>query len=161
MVAWSMRSFADEEDILVSVFDRFFRAANENRFARLEDRDDLWQILLMLTERKIVDVHRWSAAQKRQGKWTQPDYVAATSERFDIADPSPSPEFIAEFNDNLARALERLDEGATREVALLRMEGYEDREIANRLSVSLSTVERKLRVIRKVWQEAIGNSDST
>src|SRR5262245_56293863 len=58
---------ADEEDILVSVFDRFFRAAKENRFARLHDRDDLWQILIMLTEHKVADQFRAAAAQKRGG----------------------------------------------------------------------------------------------
>src|SRR6186713_1037982 len=42
----------DEEDILVSVFDRFFQAAKQDRFAHLHDRDDLWQILLMLTDRR-------------------------------------------------------------------------------------------------------------
>jgi hypothetical protein len=30
----------DEEDLLVSMCDRFFRAVSENRFARLNDRDD-------------------------------------------------------------------------------------------------------------------------
>jgi hypothetical protein len=57
----------DEEDVMVSVFDRFFRAANEERFARLEDRDDLWQILLVLTDRKVADQYRQSLAQKRGG----------------------------------------------------------------------------------------------
>src|SRR5215471_14768727 len=58
----------DEEDVLVSVFDRFFRAAREDRFARLCDRDDLWQILLVLTERKVADQFRAAAAQKRGGE---------------------------------------------------------------------------------------------
>src|SRR5262245_10431221 len=49
------RQAVDAEDVLVSVFDRFFRAAKEDRFARLHDRDDLWQILLILTERKVAD----------------------------------------------------------------------------------------------------------
>jgi hypothetical protein len=35
----------DEHDNLISVFERFFQAVKENRFARLNDRDDLWQIL--------------------------------------------------------------------------------------------------------------------
>src|SRR5262245_8935196 len=39
----------DEEDLLLSVFQRFFHAASTDRFARLQDRDDLWQILLLLT----------------------------------------------------------------------------------------------------------------
>src|SRR5262245_18630327 len=58
-------SISDEEDLLVSVFDRFFRAVKEDRFCRLHDRDDLWQILLMLTERAATDQFRRHKAEKR------------------------------------------------------------------------------------------------
>lgn len=54
------------------------------------------------------------------------------------------------FNETLARALRRLSDATTREVALLRMESYQNREIADRLEISLSSVERKLRVIREL-----------
>jgi DNA-directed RNA polymerase specialized sigma24 family protein len=146
---------ADEDDILVSVFDRFFRAAKEDRFARLHDRDDLWQILLMLTERKAADQCRRAAAAKRGG-----DAAAIPIVGNDAADglqaTDPGPEFVAAFNDSLARAISRLTDEKTREVALLRMESYENREIAERVAISLSSVERKLRVIREVWAEEFG-----
>jgi len=58
---------ADEEDVVVNAFERFFRAAGEGRFPRLEDRDDLWQILLMLTERAASNQRRDGARQKRGG----------------------------------------------------------------------------------------------
>jgi DNA-directed RNA polymerase specialized sigma24 family protein len=150
----------DADDVLVSVFDRFFRAAREDRFARLQDRDDLWQILLMLTERKAADQVRRAAAVKRGGNARasagsdgEPTNVAQ------LSDPAPGPEFAAAFNDSLARAIGRLTDENTREVALLRMEGYENREIAGRLQISLSSVERKLRVIREVWQEEFAGGE--
>ena len=143
----------DEEDILVSVFDRFFNAAKQNRFAKLQDRDDLWQILLVLTERKVADTYRRSLAQKRSGgSADQNEARQAGAGVSDMADPEPSPEFVVLFNDNLARALHRLGETSTREVAILRMEGCQNREIAQQLEISLSSVERKLRVIREVWR---------
>lgn len=144
----------DEEDVLLSVFDRFFQAAKQDRFVRLADRDDLWQILLMLTERKVADHFRAAQTQKRGGN------MAPTADSAQLAraqaSPEPGPEFVAAFNDSLACALGRLMDASTREVALLRMEGYENREIAERLRISLSSVERKLRVIREVWQETFG-----
>lgn len=145
---------ADEEDVLVSVFDGFFKAVRENRFAALNDRNDLWQILLMLTDRKIAEQYRRSHAQKRGAGRTQrlEDLTPACHELRELADKGPGPEFVAAFNDQLARAVERLDEPATREVALLRLEGFENAEIAARLGVSLSTVERKLRVVRTLWE---------
>jgi DNA-directed RNA polymerase specialized sigma24 family protein len=145
----------DEEDILVSVFDRFFRAAREDRFARLNDRDDLWQILLMLTDRRVAEQYRKSHAQKRGGGEVRSlgDVAPSDQELRELADHEPTPEFVAAFNDNLARALSRLADGKLREVALLKLEGFENREIAARLDIGLSSVERKLRVIREAWQQ--------
>lgn len=146
----------DEDDILVSVFDRFFRAAREDRFARLRDRDDLWQVLLMLTERSMADQFRRTSARKRGGNATSTAAVRDITEIDQLADDEPGPEFVAAFNDSLARAIYRLGQETTREVALLRMEGYENQEIAEQLDISLSSVERKLRVIREVWREEFG-----
>jgi hypothetical protein len=42
-----------------------------------------------------------------------------------------------------------------RQIALLRMEGRRVDEIAEQLVCSLSTVERKLSVIRTIWSEAM------
>jgi DNA-directed RNA polymerase specialized sigma24 family protein len=39
-----------------------------------------------------------------------------------------------------------------RPVALAKMEDYTNQEIAAKLDCSLSTVERRLRFIRKIWQ---------
>ncbi len=150
----------DAEDVLVSVFDRFFRAAQEDRFGRLNDRDDLWQILLMLTERQAASQVRRAAAAKRGGDSPLSGGAGGHAmELVHVADPAPGPEFAAAFNDSLARAITRLTDDKTREVALLRMEGYENREIAERLEISLSSVERKLRVIREVWQEEFAGGE--
>ena len=147
----------DEEDLLVSVFDRFFQAASANRFPQLNDRDDLWQILLMLTDHKVSEQYRKSHAQKRGGGLIVS--MEAVSEGgaahwMDLADREPPPEYVAAFNDNLAQAIAKLDEERTRNVAILKLEGYENREIAERLGIGLSSVERKLRVIREAWQTA-------
>ncbi|MCA9060432.1 MAG: hypothetical protein KDA85_18105, partial [Planctomycetaceae bacterium] len=36
------RVVSDEEDIVLSVFDSFYAAAEQGRFPDLSDRDDLW-----------------------------------------------------------------------------------------------------------------------
>src|SRR5262249_9537959 len=43
------RRVADEEDVAVNAFDSFFRGAQMGRFPQLLDRDDLWQLLVMIT----------------------------------------------------------------------------------------------------------------
>src|SRR5262245_44934727 len=57
----------DEEDAAPSAFDSFCRAATEGRFPRLDDRDDLWRLLLAITERKAADQMRRARRQKRGG----------------------------------------------------------------------------------------------
>lgn len=143
----------DEEDLLVSVFDRFYRAVQEERFSRVRDRDDLWQILLLLTEHRAADYHRKSRSAKRGGGRLG-SLAPSSVEGEDVeqlADDLPTPEYAAAFNESLASALEKLTDDRQREIALLRLEGYENLEIANQLRISLSSVERKLRLIRECW----------
>jgi hypothetical protein len=59
------RTMADEEDVALSAFHAFLQGVSAQRFARLADRDDLWQVLVMLTERKAVGLLRWEQADKR------------------------------------------------------------------------------------------------
>ena len=52
------RAAADEEDVALSAFDSFCRGAAEGRFPRLDDRDDHWQVLFVLTTRKAIGLVR-------------------------------------------------------------------------------------------------------
>src|SRR5262245_50256871 len=61
------RRAADEEDVALSAFDSFCRGAEQGRFPRLEDRHDLWQLLVMITARKAIDLARHEGRVKRGG----------------------------------------------------------------------------------------------
>src|SRR2546423_1031621 len=50
------RRAADEEDVALSAFDSFYRRAELKKFPRLDDRDDLWQLLVVITLRKAIDL---------------------------------------------------------------------------------------------------------
>jgi DNA-directed RNA polymerase specialized sigma24 family protein len=52
----------------------------------------------------------------------------------------------------------RLPNAEVRTVALRKLEGYTNAEIAKRLSCAESTVERRLRVIRTLWDDKKGRS---
>jgi DNA-directed RNA polymerase specialized sigma24 family protein len=49
--------------------------------------------------------------------------------------------------------LSRLRAGGERETAKLKLEGHTNEEIAEKLDCSLSTVERRLRIVRKCLKE--------
>ena len=68
-----------------------------------------------------------------------------------IAGPSPTPEFAACVSESVRRLLGVLD-AESRAIALGKLEGYTNEEIAARIGRSLPTVERRLRLIRHAWQ---------
>ena len=61
------RAVSDEEDIVLSVFNSFYDAAEQGRFPDLSDRDDLWQLLLRMAGRKVIDKRRHDQRQRRGG----------------------------------------------------------------------------------------------
>jgi len=61
------RGMADEEDVPLSAFDSFIRGAAKGRFPQLTDRDDLRHLLLVITERKAVDLVNHERREKRGG----------------------------------------------------------------------------------------------
>src|SRR5262245_16840975 len=66
------RCAADEEDVALSAFDSFCRGAARGRFPKLNDRHNLWALLVRITDCKAKDLVRHERAQKRGG-----DYVMA------------------------------------------------------------------------------------
>jgi hypothetical protein len=61
------RAAADEEDVALSALDSFFAGVAAGRYPRLEDRDDLWRILVTITTRKAIDQVQHERRQKRGG----------------------------------------------------------------------------------------------
>jgi hypothetical protein len=47
------RAVTDEEDIVLSVFDSFYAAAEKRRFPDLSDQSDLWPLLLRSSRRQL------------------------------------------------------------------------------------------------------------
>ena len=67
----------------------------------------------------------------------------------------PTPEAAAQFAEDYERLLEKLEDPALRFVALHRLEGHSREEIAEELGTSVRTVDRKLILIRLMWQEEL------
>src|SRR5262249_21890691 len=57
----------DAEDVALSAFASFVRAVERGQFPRLDDREDLGQVLLVLAARKAEKVRRREAAERRGG----------------------------------------------------------------------------------------------
>ena len=63
------------------------------------------------------------------------------------------PEFAVILHEELNRLLAKLDDAALQHVAIAKMEGYTNAEIAQKWAVSLETIERRLKLIRRIWRD--------
>jgi DNA-directed RNA polymerase specialized sigma24 family protein len=155
------RGSADEEDVALSAFDSFCRGANAGRFPQLHDRDDLWHLLVAITAHKAFNLLRHEARQKRGGGAVLDEAALAgpvgegmeERELEQILGREPSPEFALQVAEEYERLLACLDDDTLRAVALWKMEGQSNNDIAARLGCAPRTVTRKLRRIRILWSQ--------
>ena len=143
---------ADEEDVALAAFDSFYRRAEQGRFPKLEDRGDLWQLLILLTVRKAVDLARRESRQPGVASGLSLCDQAELNLEFALGS-EPSPDFAAMMADECRCLLDRLGDDVLRSLAVWKMEGGTNAEIAARLGCDVSTVERKLGRVRKLWSK--------
>jgi RNA polymerase sigma factor (sigma-70 family) len=145
------RRAADEEDIALSALDSFCRREAAGQF-RPEDRDDLWRVLAMITLRKVLDAIQHERRAKRgAGRTGEP--AGALDE---LLTHEPSPEMAAQMADQVQHLIARLGDDVLRRLALLKVQGHTEEEIAAELGVSPRTVRRKLGLIRRLWEHEVG-----
>jgi RNA polymerase sigma factor (sigma-70 family) len=152
------RRASDEEDIVVSAFHSFFRGLRAGRFPRLDDRDDLWRLLVTITARKAVAELRRAYARKRGGAAVRGESVFVDEQRTrhgigQVLGRAPTPDFAVQVTEECDQLLSRLEDDSLRAIALLKLEGYTNEEIGQEMGCALGTVARKLARIRKIWAQ--------
>ncbi|MCP4194137.1 MAG: RNA polymerase subunit sigma-70 [Planctomycetaceae bacterium] len=135
---------ADEEDVALSAFDSFCRAAQRGRFPDLKDRDGILRLLLRMTARKAIDLRRYELSRLK----VQNEEALLEA----IGDPK-GPELIAIFDEEFRRLLDLLADKGLETLAVAKMQGFTNNEIAEKLDCSLRTVERQLQLIRLKWEQ--------
>ncbi|HMF17958.1 MAG TPA: ECF-type sigma factor [Gemmataceae bacterium] len=143
----------EDEQIALSAFDSFCRGARAGRFPDLSGRDNLWGLLLTITTRKVADLVQHERRKKRHPK--EGRIVNQSQEEADIEQVlgrEPSPEAAAEMAEEFDRLLASLHKPDLQAVALWKLEGFTNEEIAARLGRKTRTVERKLEEIRHIWE---------
>ena len=156
------RRAADEEDVALSAFHSFYRAAEQGRFPRLHDRHDLWQLLLVITDRKALDLLEHERRPRRGGGKVLDETALRAGGVPDADSPlagfpgaDPSPEFAAQLAEECRRLLAALGDADLQRAAVRKMEGYTVEEIAAEVGRVPRTVERWLRLIRRTWEREV------
>jgi RNA polymerase sigma factor (sigma-70 family) len=151
-MARSPRRVEDEEDVVQSAFATFCSNLAGGRFPQLQDRHDLWRLLIIITARKATSSVRREKTLKRGGTTPQGGQSFPTSQLEQIVGDEPSPDFALQTAEVIRTLLDILPTPSMRALAMNKLEGYTNEEIAERLGCSLRTVERRLQVIRELWQ---------
>ena len=144
----------EDEQVALSAFDSFCRGARAGHFPDLAGRNNLWGLLLTITMRKVADLVQHEQRKKRHpevGRISNPSH-SVTTDVGQIVGREPSPEAAAEMAEEFDRLLTRLHKPDLQAVALWKLEGYTNEEIAGRLGRKTRTVERKLEEIRRIWE---------
>jgi DNA-directed RNA polymerase specialized sigma24 family protein len=150
------RRVFDEEDVALSAFESFCDRAGRGQFPEMNDRNDLWRLLLTITVRKAVMAIRHQTRQKR-GAGAVLGESALTSGKATVGgvteflNRDPTPEEVVQFTDELESYLNRLNDSVLRTVAVRKLEGHSTQEIAAELRTSARTIDRKLQLIRAIW----------
>ena len=151
------RRVADEEDVALSAFDSFCRGVEQGRFPQLKDRDGLWALLVLITVRKAADLVQYNRRERRGGgqvrgdsAWAGRNGDVGADGLADIAAGDSTPDVAAQLAEEFQCLLDRLGSDELRRIAVWKLEGYTNAEIAGRLGCAQVSVERRLRLIRKI-----------
>jgi RNA polymerase sigma factor (sigma-70 family) len=157
-LAGQRKRVADEEDIAVSVMERFFRAAQAGRFPDLQDSDGIWRLLARMTCAKVIDHVRRNTVRPVLGESALHNPPGLPRPLESLASDDPSPALLAVLEDQVEYLLGKLPQ-KYRAIALKKLECLTVEEIAEQCGVHTSTVERRLRIIRGFWAREFGDAN--
>lgn len=159
------RRVSDEEDVAMLALKSLLAGITSGRFPELDNREQLWRLLMVITTRKAAAVIEHNSRQKRGGGLVRGDSALGIS--LESSDPSlmagfdrfpsekPAPDLAALMADETHRLISSLPDATAQQIAVLKMEGHTHEEIADKLGCNVRTVERRLKQIREQWQKRI------
>lgn len=142
-----IQRMADAEDALQSAMISFWEGVAQGDFSNSMDREDLWNVLGLITVRKATKLQEREFAQKRGGG----QVVTGVP-----LEQSPQQQQPLEGMDLICEELLQMLDPELRAFALLRLMGHKNREIADELGCTERKVERKLQLIRAEWENEVG-----
>ena len=144
---------ADADDAVQSAFVSFWQRAQRNGFSGPLHRDNLWNLLGVITVRKALKHQERERAQKRGGGRVLNEVELAGH---DENRPLPLAEAMSELPahefDLFCEELLLMLDDEPRRIALLRLLGHGTAEIAAALDCTERKVQRKINLVRMRWE---------
>jgi RNA polymerase sigma factor (sigma-70 family) len=144
---------SEGDDVALSAINAVIKGIESGAYSKMDSRENLWGVLFGAMRNTVCNLVRDANAVKR-GRGAE-----RVEPSPDSSDPlgglavsqEPDPAEAAASAEAVSQLLEALDPELQR-VALLKLEGCLNKEIANELQCSVQTVERRLGAIRDIWE---------
>lgn len=147
-----IRQSGDEQDAAQSALISFWHRIRQGFDPEL-DRNEIWRMLVTITRNKAIRMAKRERSLKRgSGQVIRESDFGPDQPTLDTISGYVEPESLDVLT---TEYLSILDEGL-QQFTLLRLAGFTNREIKQILQVSESTVERKLRIVRRIWSDMAG-----
>ncbi|MBB3208137.1 DNA-directed RNA polymerase specialized sigma24 family protein [Rhodopirellula rubra] len=137
----------DAEDVARSAFGHFCLDAADGAFPWVTDRESLWPVLMTITARRAARLSRDELRLKRSA--LRRDHRELHT--LELASSTLPPDEVMLLNEQVTVLLDCLRTPLLRRVAILKMDGFTNEEVAKEVNVAVRSVERKLQLIREIW----------
>ena len=151
----------DEEDVALSAIENVCRGLANGRYPDVCNRGDLAKLLATVTRRRAANQIRNQKRAKRGGGREIGSHALNGEDSESgigmgqFPSPGLTPDRTASEREELERLLELLSDESLRLMALLKLEGYTNEQIAVGLDCGVRSVERGLSKIRNVWEREL------
>jgi len=144
----------DSEDIAIEAFHSFLVRLADGRLAYVRNREDAWRTLATIVVRKAINAAR-DACRLRRAPAPTHELMSAPGSVDSVVDPAPTPDRQIALDDAMETLLAVLDDDQLRSIALAKLAGETNQEIAVQQKCSLATIERRLKLIRMRWEKEL------
>lgn len=142
----------DPEDVVQSVFRTFFGRVKAGQFT-IEDPEDVCKLLARITLHKTLRQVTFHRAAKRDAAMEATSGPADEKDRLaDVFTREPTPEEANMFLDEMEHFLNRIGP-QDRQIIEMRMQGYNNLEIAERLGISDRKIRRLMERVRDLAEQ--------
>ena len=152
-IAKRQRRLIDNEAVAASAMYALLDGIENERFGLIDNRDELWRILVIVATRKAYDARRHHLCAKRGAGLVRGDSVFSTKGlKAIIADQrgDSDPSGCSEVESVLEELNKQLPDDNYRQITTLRLAGHNNREIARKLNCSTRTIIRKMTLIQSI-----------
>jgi DNA-directed RNA polymerase specialized sigma24 family protein len=153
-----IRTSDDGEDIALQVIESVFRKIGRGSYPKLSDRNDLWLVLMVAAQRRVIDKQRKVLRWERHFApvRTLTDLMEVLNDDLgEYLSKDDGQRRACEMIDLWDHMLSKLKDPSHREIAMLKLDGYSNRDIAIELKMTPKRVDRAVESILERWRSIL------